>query len=186
MPPRDRRWASRLRAPRGGHALATIRGGSVCPPGVEPGRAAPWFVLERSCYVARSVSYVVLARKYRPMRFADMVGQEHIGRTLANAIKQGRVHHAYLFAGARGLGKTTTARIFAKALVCERGPTAEPCNECSQCVMVTEGRSVDVVEIDGESNNSVENIRSLREQVHYLPQSARRKVYIIDEVHMLT
>jgi DNA polymerase-3 subunit gamma/tau len=132
------------------------------------------------------VSYVVLARKYRPMRFADMVGQEHVGRTLANAIKQGRVHHAYLFAGARGLGKTTTARIFAKALVCERGPTPEPCNVCSQCVMVTEGRSVDVVEIDGASNNSVENIRSLREQVHYLPQSARRKVYIIDEVHMLT
>ncbi len=132
------------------------------------------------------MSYVVLARKYRPMRFADMVGQEHIGRTLANAIKQDRVHHAYLFAGARGLGKTTTARIFAKALVCERGPTPEPCNECSQCVMVTEGRSVDVVEIDGASNNSVENIRSLREQVHYLPQSARRKVYIIDEVHMLT
>ncbi|HET6583204.1 MAG TPA: DNA polymerase III subunit gamma/tau, partial [Nannocystaceae bacterium] len=132
------------------------------------------------------MSYVVLARKYRPMRFADMVGQEHVGRTLANAIRQGRVHHAYLFAGARGLGKTTTARIFAKALVCERGPTAEPCNECSQCVMVTEGRSVDVVEIDGASNNSVENIRNLREQVHYLPQSARRKVYIIDEVHMLT
>jgi len=132
------------------------------------------------------VSYVVLARKYRPMRFADMVGQEHIGRTLANAIRQGRVHHAYLFAGARGLGKTTTARIFAKALVCEKGPTPEPCNECSQCVAVTEGRSVDVVEIDGASNNSVENIRSLREQVHYLPQSARRKVYIIDEVHMLT
>ncbi|MBC8072829.1 MAG: DNA polymerase III subunit gamma/tau, partial [Deltaproteobacteria bacterium] len=132
------------------------------------------------------MSYVVLARKYRPMRFADMVGQEHIGRTLGNAIRQDRVHHAYLFSGARGLGKTTTARIFAKALVCERGPTAEPCNECAQCTAVTEGRSVDVIEIDGASNNSVENIRGLREQVHYLPQTARRKVYIIDEVHMLT
>ncbi|MCA9710204.1 MAG: DNA polymerase III subunit gamma/tau, partial [Myxococcales bacterium] len=132
------------------------------------------------------MSYVVLARKYRPMRFADMVGQEHIGRTLGNAIKQDRVHHAYLFSGARGLGKTTTARIFAKGLVCEQGPTPEPCNQCSQCVAVSEGRSVDVMEIDGASNNSVDNIRNLREQVNYLPQTARRKVYIIDEVHMLT
>jgi DNA polymerase-3 subunit gamma/tau len=132
------------------------------------------------------MSYVVFARKYRPMGFADMIGQEHIGRTLGNAIAQDRVHHAYLFAGARGLGKTTTARIFAKGLVCENGPTAEPCNACTQCVAVTEGSSVDVIEIDGASNNSVDNIRSLREQVNYLPQSARRKVYIIDEVHMLT
>ena len=115
-----------------------------------------------------------------------MIGQEHVGRTLGNAIRQNRVHHAYLFAGARGLGKTTTARIFAKGLVCEKGPTATPCNECSECVAVNEGRSVDVIEIDGASNNSVENIRNLREQVHYLPQTARRKVYIIDEVHMLT
>ena len=132
------------------------------------------------------MSYVVLARKYRPMRFADMVGQEHIGRTLGNAIKQDRVHHAYLFSGARGLGKTTTARIFAKGLVCVNGPTAEPCNTCSECVAVSEGRSVDVLEIDGASNNSVDDIRNLREQVSYLPQTARRKVYIIDEVHMLS
>ena len=133
-----------------------------------------------------SVAYLVLARKYRPERFADMIGQEHITRTLRNAIKEDRVHHAYLFCGVRGLGKTTAARILAKCLVCERGPTDDPCNECAQCTAVNESRSVDVIEIDGASNNKVEHVRGLREQVNYLPQSARRKVYIIDEVHMLT
>jgi DNA polymerase-3 subunit gamma/tau len=132
------------------------------------------------------VAYLALARKYRPQRFADMIGQEHVTRTLANAIKSDRVHHAYLFCGVRGLGKTTAARILAKCLVCEHGPTPEPCNACGQCRGVNEGHSVDVIEIDGASNNSVENIRSLREQVAYLPQFARRKIYIIDEVHMLT
>jgi DNA polymerase-3 subunit gamma/tau len=132
------------------------------------------------------VAYLVLARKYRPEQFAEMIGQEHVTRTLSNAIRDDRVHHAYLFCGVRGLGKTTAARILAKCLVCETGPTSEPCNACEQCVAVNEARSVDVIEIDGASNNKVEHVRSLREQVNYLPQSARRKVYIIDEVHMLT
>ena len=132
------------------------------------------------------MAYVVLARKYRPQRFADLVGQEHVTRTLANAIAHDRVHHAYLFCGARGLGKTTAARLLAKCLVCVHGPTIDACNVCHECVAVTEGRSVDVIEIDGASNNKVEDVRNIREQVRYLPQTARRKIYIIDEVHMLT
>ena len=132
------------------------------------------------------MGYLVLARKYRPATFSEIVGQGHITRTLVNAIKGDRLHHAYLFCGVRGLGKTTAARVLAKCLVCERGPTPEPCNLCEQCKAVSESRSVDVVEIDGASNNSVDDIRGLREQVHYLPQFARRKIYIIDEVHMLT
>ncbi len=132
------------------------------------------------------MAYVVLARKYRPQRFADLVGQEHVTRTLANAIAHDRVHHAYLFCGGRGLGKTTAARLLAKCLVCVNGPTIDACNVCHECVAVTEGRSVDVIEIDGASNNKVEDVRNIREQVRYLPQTARRKIYIIDEVHMLT
>src|SRR5882672_6867302 len=132
------------------------------------------------------MSYLVLARKYRPQRFAELVGQEHVARTLTNAIQQNRVHHAFLFTGARGVGKTSAARILAKALDCEKGPTAEPCGKCDQCLEIASGRSVDVVEIDAASNTKVEETKSILEGVRYAPSRARRKVYIIDEVHMLS
>jgi DNA polymerase-3 subunit gamma/tau len=132
------------------------------------------------------MSYLVLARKYRPQTFAEMVGQEHVTRTLSNAIASGRIHHAFLFCGARGVGKTTAARILAKCLSCEQAPTATPCNVCDACREITAGTSVDVQEIDGASNNSVEDVRTLRENVRYLPVRGKKKVYIIDEVHMLS
>jgi DNA polymerase-3 subunit gamma/tau len=132
------------------------------------------------------VSYLVLARKYRPQRFAELVGQEHVARTLSNAIEQNRVHHAFLFTGARGVGKTSAARILAKALSCEKGPTADPCGVCDLCQEIAGGRSVDVIEIDAASNTKVEETKSVLEGVRYLPARARRKVYIIDEVHMLS
>jgi DNA polymerase-3 subunit gamma/tau len=132
------------------------------------------------------VSYLVLARKYRPQRFEDLVGQEHVARTLTNAIALDRVHHAFLFTGARGIGKTSAARILAKALCCEKGPTATPCGTCAICQSVASGQSVDVLEIDGASNTGVDDVRTLREGVRYLPAEARKKVYIIDEVHMLS
>src|SRR5689334_4563641 len=134
------------------------------------------------------MSYLVLARKYRPQRFPDLVGQEHVARTLTNAIQQNRVHHAFLFTGARGVGKTSAARILAKALCCERGdaPTPEPCGKCEQCLEIAGGRSVDVVEIDAASNTKVEETKAVLEGVRYAPARARRKVYIIDEVHMLS
>jgi DNA polymerase-3 subunit gamma/tau len=140
-----------------------------------------------SCGICSSLmSYLVLARKYRPQRFADLVGQEHVARTLTNAIQQNRVHHAFLFTGARGVGKTSAARILAKALCCEKGPTSEPCGVCEQCQEIAGGRSVDVVEIDAASNTKVEETKSVLEGVRYAPARARRKVYIIDEVHMLS
>jgi len=132
------------------------------------------------------VSYLVLARKYRPQRFSELVGQEHVARTLCNAIAQNRVHHAFLFTGARGVGKTSAARILAKALSCEKGPTAEPCGVCDICQEIAGGRSVDVIEIDAASNTKVEETKAVLEGVRYLPARARRKVYIIDEVHMLS
>ena len=132
------------------------------------------------------MSYLVLARKWRPQTFDDMTGQEHVVRTVANAIKMNRVAHAYLFCGPRGVGKTTAARLLAKALNCENGPTPEPCGKCQACTEIAAGTSVDVAEIDGASNNGVENVREIRENAKYLPQRDRHKIYIIDEVHMLS
>ena len=132
------------------------------------------------------MSYLVLARKWRPQVFEDLVGQDHVTRTLQNAIQSGRVAHAFLFSGARGVGKTSAARILAKCLNCEQGATPVPCNACGPCTEITEGRSVDIFEIDGASNTGVDDVRALRENVKYLPSSARQKVYIIDEVHMLS
>ncbi len=132
------------------------------------------------------MSYLVLARKWRPQNFDDLVGQEHVSQTLANSIKSGRVHHAFLFTGARGVGKTSAARIFAKALNCETGITSEPCNECPSCLEITAGQGLDVFEIDGASNTGVDDVRELRENIRYLPSRSRYKIFIIDEVHMLS
>ncbi len=132
------------------------------------------------------MSYLVLARKWRPQTFRDLIGQEHVSQTLKNAIDSGRVAHAFLFTGGRGVGKTSAARILAKALNCEQGPAPEPCNACSACDEITAGNSVDVFEIDGASNTSVDDIRDLRETVKYLPSRCRYKIFIIDEVHMLS
>lgn len=132
------------------------------------------------------MSYEVLARKYRPQTFAGLTGQEHVSRTLQNAIDTGRVAHAFLFTGARGVGKTSSARILAKALNCEHGPTTEPCNSCHLCREITDGSSTDVFEIDGASNTGVDDVRELRDNSRYLPSHSRYKIYIIDEVHMLS
>ncbi len=132
------------------------------------------------------MSYQVIARKWRPQTFADLVGQEHVTETLANAIQKDRVAHAYIFSGARGVGKTTAARILAKALNCVNGPTAEPCGICDSCKEIASGSSLDVIEIDAASNRGIDQIRELREMVRYAPAAARSKVVILDEAHMLT
>jgi len=132
------------------------------------------------------VSYEVFARKYRPQTFDDLVGQPHVAQTLKNAVAQNRLAHAYLFVGPRGVGKTSTARILAKALNCIHGPTITPCGICDNCREIAAGNSLDVIEIDGASNNSVEDVRELRDNVRYAPAKGRYKIYLIDEVHMLS
>jgi len=132
------------------------------------------------------MSYLVLARKWRPKDFSDTVGQEHVLQALINALDSGRLHHAYLFTGTRGVGKTTIARILAKALNCEKGVTSEPCGECSACVEIDEGRFVDLIEVDAASKTKVDDTRDLLDNVQYAPARGRYKVYLIDEVHMLS
>jgi DNA polymerase-3 subunit gamma/tau len=132
------------------------------------------------------MSYLVLARKWRPRLFAETVGQEHVLKALVNALESGRLHHAYLFAGTRGVGKTTIARILAKALNCENGVSAEPCGECTACREIDEGRFVDLIEVDAASKTKVDDTRELLDNVQYAPASGRFKVYLIDEVHMLS
>src|ERR1700756_933836 len=132
------------------------------------------------------MSYTALARKWRPKKFAELVGQEHVRRALTNALETGRVHHAFLFTGTRGVGKTTIARIFAKCLNCEIGVTANPCGVCSACREIDSGRFVDLVEVDAASNTKVDDTRELLDNVQYAPARGRYKVYLIDEVHMLS
>ena len=132
------------------------------------------------------MDYLVSARKWRPQAFKEVIGQQHVAQTLTNAIQQGRIAHAYLFSGGRGVGKTTMARILAKSLNCETGPAAEPCQDCPSCQGITSGHSPDVIEIDGASNRGIDEVRELRETVKYTPMQGRYRVYIIDEVHMLT
>ena len=132
------------------------------------------------------MDYIALYRRWRPQDFDSLVGQDHIRTALTNALDTGKIAHAYLFTGPRGTGKTSTARILAKALNCEKGPNAHPCNQCENCLRATEGSSMDVFEIDAASNRGIDEIRQLREKVAFAPVNGRYKIYIIDEVHMMT
>ncbi|HVJ29998.1 MAG TPA: DNA polymerase III subunit gamma/tau, partial [Gammaproteobacteria bacterium] len=132
------------------------------------------------------MSYTVLARKWRPRRFEDLVGQPHVVQALANSLADNRLHHAYLFTGTRGIGKTTIARLLAKALNCETGIVAEPCGVCAACKAIDEGRFVDLIEVDAASRTKVDDTRELLDNVQYAPTRGRFKVYLIDEVHMLS
>src|SRR5690349_22491058 len=132
------------------------------------------------------MSYQVLARKWRPKKFSELVGQEHVVRALANALDSQRMHHAFLFTGTRGVGKTTIARIFAKSLNCERGQSSNPCGECSACRDIDSGRFMDMIEIDAASNTAVDDVREVIENAQYSPSRGRFKVYLVDEVHMLS
>ena len=132
------------------------------------------------------MSYLVLARKWRPTSFKQMVGQEHVLQALINALDSERLHHAYLFTGTRGVGKTTVARIFAKSLNCDKGISSKACGECPSCLEIDEGRSIDLIEIDAASRTGIDDMRELLDNVQYAPTRGRFKIYLIDEVHMLS
>src|SRR5882724_9973524 len=180
--------ATRSREPRQARKGATVPGSPRAPQTTRSSSHRPTSKTQRRDRTAAEnfMSYQVIARKWRPQTFGDLVGQQHVTDTLKNAIKNNRVAHAYILSGARGVGKTTAARILAKAMNCVKGPTPEPCGECDSCKEIAVGTSLDVIEIDAASNRGIDQIRELREMVRYAPAASRSKVVILDEAHMLT